>query len=173
MSVAGVRETQKYIIDGIQGVYASQGVNLNDKHVEVIVKQMFKTVRIAESGDTEFLIDEHISKDSFVEENEKVLAEGGEPAVAELYLLGITKSSLVSDSFLSAASFIHTSNILTDAAASGRVDYLRSLKENVIIGRKITTLKVDGEEIIKDRVLEDVEEIEQLEEVEEVKEEKE
>jgi len=140
LSVAGVQETQKYIIDEIQNVYASQGVNLNDKHIEVIVKQMFKNVRISDHGDTEFLVDEKVSKDSFVEENEKVLAAGGEPAVAELYLLGITKSSLVSDSFLAAASFIQTSNVLTDAAASGKVDQLRGLKENVIIGRLIPTL---------------------------------
>jgi len=140
LSVAGVQETQRYIIDEIQNVYASQGVNLNDKHIEVIVRQMFKNVRISDHGDTEFLVDEKVSKDSFVEENEKVLAEGGEPAVADLYLLGITKSSLVSDSFLAAASFIMTSNVLTDAAASGKVDQLRGLKENVIIGRLIPTL---------------------------------
>jgi len=140
LSVAGVKETQGYIIEEVQNVYASQGVNLNDKHLEVIVKQMFRNVRISESGDTEFLIDEKVSKDSFMEENEKVLAEGGELAVAELYLLGITKSSLVSDSFLAAASFIQTSNVLTDAAASGKVDQLRGLKENVIIGRLIPTL---------------------------------
>ncbi|MFC1722497.1 DNA-directed RNA polymerase subunit beta', partial [Patescibacteria group bacterium] len=139
LSIVGVQDTQRYIIDEIQKVYASQGVNINDKHIEVIVRQMFKNVRIIDSGDTEFLIDEKISKDSFVEENERVLAEGGEPAVAEMYLLGITKSSLVSDSFLAAASFIQTSNVLTDAAASGRVDTLLGLKENVIIGRLIPT----------------------------------
>jgi DNA-directed RNA polymerase subunit beta' len=153
MSVAGVRDTQKYIIDEIQNVYASQGVNINDKHIETIVKQMFKNVRITESGDTEFLVGEQVSRDTFLEDNEKVLAEGGEPAVAELCLLGITKSSLVSDSFLAAASFIHTSSVLTDAAASGRVDHLRSLKENVIIGNKIPTLKKDGEPIIKENVI--------------------
>ncbi len=139
MSVVGVNATQKYIIDEIQTVYASQGVNLNDKHIEVIVKQMFKNVRIVDSGDTEFLMDEKVSRDTFIEENEKVIAEGGEPAVAELHLLGITKSSLVSDSFLAAASFIQTSNVLTDAAASGRVDSLLGLKENVIIGKLIPT----------------------------------
>ena len=157
LSVAGVQETQRYIIDEIQNVYASQGVNLNDKHVEVIVKQMFKNVRINESGDTEFLVDEKVSKDSFVEENEKVLAEGGEPAVAELYLLGITKSSLVSDSFLAAASFIQTSNVLTDAAASGKVDQLRGLKENVIIGRLIPTLSGLEKEEVEEEGEEDVE----------------
>ncbi len=139
LSAVGVRETQKYIINEIQQVYASQGVNLNDKHIEVIVKQMFRNVKVLESGDTEFLLDEKVSKDTFIEENEKVIAEGGEPAVAELHLLGITKSSLVSDSFLAAASFIQTSNVLTDAAASGRVDHLLGLKENVIIGKLIPT----------------------------------
>ncbi len=139
LTVVGAWDTQKYIIDEIQKVYASQGVSLNDKHIEVIVKQMFKNVRIAESGDTEFLIDEKVSKDSFLEGNEKILAEGGEPAVAEMHLLGITKSSLISDSFLAAASFIMTSNVLTDAASSGKVDSLLGLKENVIIGRLIPT----------------------------------
>jgi DNA-directed RNA polymerase subunit beta' len=139
LSVVGVQETQKYIIDEIQKVYASQGVNLNDKHIEVVVRQMFKSVRIIDSGDTEFLVDEKVSRDSFVEENERIIAEGGEPAVAELHLLGITKSSLISDSFLAAASFQQTSSVLTDAAASGKVDNLLGLKENVIIGRLIPT----------------------------------
>jgi DNA-directed RNA polymerase subunit beta' len=100
---------------------------------------MFKSVRIIDSGDTEFLVDEKVSRDSFVEENERIIAEGGEPAVAELHLLGITKSSLISDSFLAAASFQQTSSVLTDAAASGKVDNLLGLKENVIIGRLIPT----------------------------------
>lgn len=139
LSVVGVQETQKYIIDEIQKVYASQGVNINDKHIEAVVTQMFKNVKILESGDTEFLVDEKVSRDSFLEENERIIAEGGEPAVAELHLLGITKSSLISDSFLAAASFIQTSSVLTDAAASGKVDNLLGLKENVIIGRPIPT----------------------------------
>lgn len=169
MSVAGVKETQKYIIDEIQNVYASQGVSINDKHIEAIVKQMFKNVRITESGDTEFLVGEQVSRDTFVEENEKVLAEGGEPAVGELCLLGITKSSLVSDSFLAAASFIHTSSVLTDAAASGRVDHLRGLKENVIIGNKIPSLEKDGEPLIKVKTVtkEDLEFKSKVEEVSE------
>ncbi|MFC1621955.1 DNA-directed RNA polymerase subunit beta' [Patescibacteria group bacterium] len=137
LSVVGVEETQKYLIDEVQNVYSSQGVSINDKHIEIIVKQMFKNVKIQEGGDTDFLSGEIVSLDKFQEENEKTLAVGGEPAVAELHLLGITKSSLVSDSFLAAASFIQTSNVLTDAAASGRVDSLLGLKENVIIGRLI------------------------------------
>ncbi len=139
LSVVGTKQTQRYIIDEIQKVYASQGVSINDKHIEVIVKQMFKNVKIQDSGDTGFLASEIVSRDTFEEENEKILAAGGEPAVSEMHLLGITKSSLVSDSFLAAASFIQTSNILTDAASSGRVDQLLGLKENVIIGRLIPT----------------------------------
>jgi len=158
LSLVGVQDTQRYIIDEVQNVYASQGVNINDKHIEVIVKQMFKNIRIIESGDTEFLVDEKVSKDSFMEENEKVLAEGGEPAVGELYLLGITKSSLVSDSFLAAASFIQTSNVLTDAAASGKVDQLRGLKENVIIGRLIPTLQRSEEDVETSEAKEEKEE---------------
>jgi len=137
MSVVGVEVTQKYIIEEIQNVYSSQGVNINDKHIETIVRQMFKNVKIQDSGDTNFLSGEIVSLDKFQEENEKILAVGGEPSVAELHLLGITKSSLVSDSFLSAASFVQTSSVLTDAAASGRVDSLLGLKENVILGRLI------------------------------------
>ena len=100
---------------------------------------MFKNVKIVDGADTEFLTGEIVSLDTFEEENEKAIAAGGEPAVAELHLLGITKSSLVSDSFLAAASFIQTSNVLTDAASSGKVDSLLGLKENVIIGRLIPT----------------------------------
>ena len=135
----GVDETKKYIITEIQKVYASQGVSLNDKHVETIVRQMFNHVKIEETGDTNFLVGEMTTKASFEEENERTIAEGGSPATGRLQLLGITKASLYSDSFLSAASFIQTSNVLTDAAASGKVDTLLGLKENVIIGRLIPT----------------------------------
>jgi DNA-directed RNA polymerase subunit beta' len=135
----GADKTRKYIIDDIQGVYASQAVALDDKHVEVIVKQMFNHVKVEEAGDTEFMAGELVTKASFEEENERILASGGEPATGKLNLLGITRASLMTDSFLSAASFIHTSNVLTDAAASGKVDSLLGLKENVIIGRLIPT----------------------------------
>jgi DNA-directed RNA polymerase subunit beta' len=135
----GVDETKKYIIEEIQKVYASQGVPINDKHIEVIVKQMFNHVRIEEPGDTNFMAGEISTKASFEEQNEEVIAGGGTPATAKLTLLGITKASLNTDSFLSAASFIQTSHILTDAAASGKVDNLLGLKENVIIGRLIPT----------------------------------
>ncbi len=139
LRTVGVDETKKYIIEEIQKVYASQGVAINDKHLEVIVKQMFNHVRIEESGDTNFMSAELATKAAFEEQNEEVIAGGGTPATAKLTLLGITKASLNTDSFLSAASFINTSNILTDAAASGKVDNLLGLKENVIIGNLIPT----------------------------------
>jgi len=139
LRTVGVDETKKYIIEEIQKVYASQGVALNDKHIEVIVKQMFNHVKIEEAGDTNFMIGEIVTKATFEEQNEGVIAGGGTPATAKLTLLGITKASLNTDSFLSAASFIQTSNVLTDAAASGKVDNLLGLKENVIIGRLIPT----------------------------------
>ncbi len=135
----GVDETKRYIIEEIQKVYASQGVALNDKHIEIIVKQMFNHVKIDEPGDTEFMEGELITKAKFMEVNEEVIASGGTPATGKLTMLGITRASLNTDSFLSAASFIQTSNVLTDAAASGKVDYLLGLKENVIIGRLIPT----------------------------------
>lgn len=140
----GIDETKRYIISEIQKVYASQGVVLNDKHIEVIVKQMFNHVRIEDIGDTAFLVSEVVTKASFEEENERVLAEGGVPATAKATLLGITKASLTTDSFLSAASFIQTSGVLTDAAVSGRVDRLLGLKESVILGKLIPT----GERVI-------------------------
>ena len=135
----GVDETKKYIIEEIQKVYASQGVALNDKHIEIIVKQMFHHVKIENAGDTQLMEGELITRARFDEENEEVIASGGTPATGKLTMLGITRASLNTDSFLSAASFIQTSNVLTDAAASGKVDYLLGLKENVIIGRLIPT----------------------------------
>ena len=139
MRATGVAATRKYIIDEIQKVYSSQGVVINDKHIEVIVRQMFNHVRIDDSGDTTFLENEIATKATFEEENERIIAEGGAPATAKITLLGITKASLNTDSFLSAASFIQTSNVLTDAASSGKLDRLAGLKENVIIGRLIPT----------------------------------
>ena len=139
LRTVGVAATQKYIIDGVQEVYSSQGVVINDKHLEVIVRQMFNRVKAETVGDTVFLPGEIMTKYTFEEENRKVLAEGGEPATAELTLLGITRASLETESFLSAASFIQTSSVLTDASASGKVDRLLGLKENIIIGRLIPT----------------------------------
>ncbi len=139
LRTVGIAGTKKYIVDEIQNVYASQGVSINDKHVEVITRQMFNNVRIENSGDTEFLTGEIVTRAKFEELNEGVLAVGGEPAEAKVTLLGITKASLKTDSFLAAASFIQTSQVLTEAAASGKVDKLLGLKENVIIGRLIPT----------------------------------
>ncbi len=135
----GVDETKRYVIEEVQGVYASQGVIINDKHLEVVVKQMFNHVRIEDPGDTEFMAGELATRARFDEETEKVIASGGTPATGKLIMLGITKAALNTDSWMSAASFIHTSNVLTDAACSGKVDYLLGLKENVIIGRLIPT----------------------------------
>ncbi|MCA9302078.1 DNA-directed RNA polymerase subunit beta', partial [candidate division WWE3 bacterium] len=139
LSTVGVAKTKEYILSEIQNVYASQGVPLNDKHIEVIVKQMFGHVKVEDAGDTSFLPTDIATKDTFIEENERVIAEGGTPATARVTLLGITKASLNTDSFLSAAAFIQTSQVLTDAASSGKVDMLQGLKENVIIGRLIPT----------------------------------
>jgi DNA-directed RNA polymerase subunit beta' len=114
-----------------------QGVRINDKHIEVIVRQMLRRVRIKEVGDTDFLIGDQIEKWRFEEETQKVIAQGGKPAIAEPLLLGITKASLSTESFISAASFQETTKVLTEAAIQGKVDYLCGLKENVIMGRLI------------------------------------
>ncbi len=137
LRVKGERELQRYLVDKIQEVYRSQSVAINDKHVEVIVRQMMRSVEIKEVGDTDFLIDEQVGRWRFKEENERVTAAGGTPAIGEPLLLGITKASLSTESFISAASFQETTRVLTEAAISGRVDHLRGLKENVIVGRTI------------------------------------
>jgi DNA-directed RNA polymerase subunit beta' len=111
--------------------------NINDKHIEVIVRQMMRWIKVEEVGDTEFLLDEQVDKFRFYEENDRVEATGGVPAKGRPLLLGITKASLSTDSFISAASFQETTRVLTEAAISGKVDYLRGLKENVIMGRLI------------------------------------
>jgi DNA-directed RNA polymerase subunit beta' len=128
---------QRYLVNAIQEVYRLQGVHINDKHIEVIVRQMLRWVRIKDVGDTEFLLEEQVDRFRFHDENARVEAQGGAPATAEPLLLGITKASLSTDSFISAASFQETTRVLTEAAISGRVDYLRGLKENVIMGRLI------------------------------------
>jgi DNA-directed RNA polymerase subunit beta' len=137
LQVLGEKELQRYMTDKIQEVYRSQSVAINDKHIEVIVRQMMRSVRIEEVGDTEFLIDEQVDRWKFQEENERVLAAGGSPAIGRPLLLGITKASLSTDSFISAASFQETTRVLTEAAISGKIDTLRGLKENVIVGRVI------------------------------------
>ncbi|HEY4595107.1 MAG TPA: DNA-directed RNA polymerase subunit beta', partial [Thermoanaerobaculia bacterium] len=137
LQVLGEKELQRYMTDKIQEVYRSQSVAINDKHIEVIVRQMMRSVKIEEVGDTEFLIDEQVDRWKFGEENERVVAAGGTPAIGRPLLLGITKASLSTDSFISAASFQETTRVLTEAAISGKVDGLRGLKENVIVGRVI------------------------------------
>ncbi|MCS6796923.1 MAG: DNA-directed RNA polymerase subunit beta' [Myxococcota bacterium] len=137
LRVKGEKELAAWLVNEIQQVYRLQGVNINDKHIEVIVRQMMRRVRIKEVGDTSFLMDEQVEKAAFERENERVIARGGQPAVAEPLLLGITKASLSTDSFISASSFQETTKVLTEAAISGKVDYLRGLMENVIMGRLV------------------------------------
>jgi DNA-directed RNA polymerase subunit beta' len=135
--VLGEKELQKYLVNEIQEVYRLQGVNINDKHIEVITRQMMRWVRVEDVGDTEFLVDEQVDKFRFMEENERVIGKTGRPATAQPLLLGITKASLSTESFISAASFQETTRVLTEAAISGKIDYLRGLKENVTMGRLI------------------------------------
>jgi DNA-directed RNA polymerase subunit beta' len=137
LRVKGEKELAAYLVNEIQQVYRLQGVAINDKHIEVIVRQMLRRVRIKDVGDTNFLIDEQVEKYLFERENQRVIERGGRPAVAEPLLLGITKASLSTESFISASSFQETTKVLTEAAVSGKVDYLRGLKENVIMGRLI------------------------------------
>ncbi len=137
LRICGLKDTQRYIVYEVQKVYKSQGVEINDKHIEVMVRQMLHKVKIEESGDTDYLPGEYADINSFEAANAKVIENGGEPAVAKPILLGITKASLATDSFLSAASFQETTRVLTDAAIKGKVDPLIGLKENVIIGKLI------------------------------------
>ncbi|MGE0396238.1 MAG: DNA-directed RNA polymerase subunit beta' [Kofleriaceae bacterium] len=137
LKVLGERALAKYLVDEIQEVYRLQGVRINDKHIETIVRQMLRRVSVTDPGDTNFLLDEHVEKHIFEEENERVIVAGGQPAKGDALLLGITKASLSTESFISASSFQETTKVLTEASINGRVDYLRGLKENVIMGRLI------------------------------------
>ena len=137
LSVLGEKALQSYLVNEIQEVYRLQGVNINDKHIEVMVRQMMRWVRVEDVGDTEFLVDEQVDKVRFLQENERVISEGERPATGRPMLLGITKASLSTESFISAASFQETTRVLTEASISGRVDHLRGLKENVTMGRLI------------------------------------
>jgi len=163
MSVLGEKELQKYLVNEIQEVYRLQGVNINDKHLEVIARQMMRWVKVEDIGDTEFLPEEVVDKFKFREENNRVLEAGGRPAAGKTVLLGITKASLSTDSFISAASFQETTRVLTEAAINGKVDYLRGLKENVIMGRLIPAgtgmeyyrhVKIAGEDVEEELVAE-------------------
>ena len=137
LSVKGVKEVQNYIVDAIQEVYRLQGVNINDKYIEIIVRQMLSNVKVTEPGGTSLLKGEIVHKRAFKAENTEAAGTGHDPAQAEPVLLGISKASLASESFISAASFQETTRVLTDAATTNKVDNLKGLKENVIIGHLV------------------------------------
>jgi DNA-directed RNA polymerase subunit beta' len=137
LKIKGVRAAQIYLLHEVQRVYRLQGVDINDKHIEVIIRQIFKKVKVEDPGDTDLLSGELVNVFDFEDANRRALEEGLEPAVARPALLGITKASLATDSFLSAASFQETTRVLTEAAIKGRQDSLLGLKENVIIGKLI------------------------------------
>ena len=137
LKIKGEAELAHYLVDEVQEVYRLQGVKINDKHIEVIVRQMLRRVRVRIVGDTEFLVDEAVEKHKVDEANERAKSAGVREAKVEPLLLGITKASLSTDSFLSAASFQETTRVLTEAAINGRTDKLRGLKENILMGRLI------------------------------------
>ena len=137
LRLLGIEELARYIVDEVQDVYRLQGVKINDKHIEVIVRQMLRRVQITDPGDTHFITGEQVERSEMLDENDRVVAEGGRPATYDNILLGITKASLSTDSFISAASFQETTRVLTEAAIMGKRDELRGLKENVIVGRLI------------------------------------
>ncbi|MEQ4500293.1 MAG: DNA-directed RNA polymerase subunit beta', partial [Nocardioides kribbensis] len=137
LRILGVRRTQQHLVDEVQQVYRSQGVSIHDKHIEIIVRQMLRRITVIESGDTNLLPSDLVDRVLFEEENRRVVSEGGKPASGRPELMGITKASLATESWLSAASFQETTRVLTDAAIHGRSDSLRGLKENVIIGKLI------------------------------------
>ena len=137
LSILGEQEMQRHLVDRIQEVYRSQGVTINDKHIEVIARQMMRFVKVVDPGDTDFLLDQQVPRYLFRAENVRVENADGEPATANSLLLGITKASLATESFISAASFQETTRVLTEASVSGKVDNLHGLKENVIVGRLI------------------------------------
>ena len=162
LKVKGQKELQKYLVNEIQEVYRLQGVNINDKHLEVISRQMMRWIKITDIADSEFLPEEIVDRFKFREENDRVIEAGGRPAQGQPTLLGITKASLSTDSFISAASFQETTRVLTEAAINGRVDYLRGLKENVIMGRLIPAgtgmdyyrrVKIAGEDVVEEELL--------------------
>jgi DNA-directed RNA polymerase subunit beta' len=137
LRLRGMEALARYITDEVQEVYRLQGVKINDKHIEVIVRQMLRRVQVVDAGDARFITGEQVERAELLDENDRVLAEGKKPATYEHLLLGITKASLSTDSFISAASFQETTRVLTEAAIMGKKDDLRGLKENVIVGRLI------------------------------------
>jgi DNA-directed RNA polymerase subunit beta' len=169
LKIKGEKALARYLVEEIQDVYRFQGVNINDKHIEIIVRQMLKKVSIVEPGDTTFLIGEQVDKQRFMEENAKAAAEGGRPATAQTLVLGITQASLSTDSFISAASFQETTKVLTEASLMGKADTLKGLKENVIVGRLVpagtgfrpycdSDIQVPDQPERPDKFLEDLEE---------------
>jgi DNA-directed RNA polymerase subunit beta' len=137
LEIRGVRAAQQYLVDQVQEVYRSQGVEIHDKHIELIVRQMLKRIRVVSANDSNFLPAELVDDQLFRETNKALVGEGSRPAEGRPELMGITKASLATDSWLSAASFQETTRVLTDAAIQGKSDYMRGLKENVIIGKLI------------------------------------
>tara|TARA_Y100000588_G_scaffold394352_2_gene514384 strand:+ start:6952 stop:11220 length:4269 start_codon:yes stop_codon:yes gene_type:complete len=161
LAVLGENELQKYLVNEIQEVYRLQGVNINDKHLEVIVRQMMRWIKVESVGDSEFLLEQIVDKFKFRRVNDELVAKDEQPAVGRPLLMGITKASLATDSFISAASFQETTRVLTEAAISGKVDHLRGLKENVIVGRLIPAgtgldiygnVKIAGEDEVEENV---------------------
>ena len=138
LRVLGVKELAKFLVNEIQEVYRLQGVRINDKHIEVIVRQMLRRVQITSAGESKFMLGEQVEWWKFEDERDRLINEGLTPAVAEPMLLGVTKASLSTESFISAASFQETTKVLTNAAMAGKVDELSGLKENVIMGRLIS-----------------------------------
>jgi len=152
LNIKGEVALARYLVDEVQEVYRLQGVRINDKHIEVIVRQMMRRVKVREIGDTDFIVEEQVDKIIFEKANRAIIEKGGKPAVAEPLILGITKASLSTESFISAASFQETTKVLTEASISGATDCLRGLKENVIMGRIIpagTGLKVHRDVMIE------------------------
>ncbi len=137
LRILGEKALHYYLISEIQKVYRSQGVSISDKHIEVIVSQMLRQIKIVDSGDTNFIVGDLISRRKFNEENKRIVAMGGEPAIAEPVLLGVTRAAIASDSIISAASFQETTKVLTEASIAAKFDFLEDLKENVILGRMI------------------------------------
>ncbi|MBD3264085.1 MAG: DNA-directed RNA polymerase subunit beta', partial [Candidatus Omnitrophica bacterium] len=137
LRVCGDKELQEHLVNEIQEIYRLQGVRINDKHIEVIIREMLKKVKIVDPGESSFLPGEGVDKWDFRKENERIIKKGGKPATASPLLLGITKASLSTKSFISAASFQETARVLADAATAGKIDNLQGLKENVIVGHLV------------------------------------
>jgi DNA-directed RNA polymerase subunit beta' len=137
LEIKGIRETQQYLVEEVQKVYRDQGVSIHDKHIELIVRQMLRRVLVAEAGDSTFLPGERVDNQRYAHVNRELVAEGQRPAEGRPELMGITKASLATDSWLSAASFQETTRVLTEAAIEGKSDHLFGLKENIIIGKLI------------------------------------